>query len=270
MLSKRGSNASSSRRAAGSRRHFEKEATSEGATYLRTSRYAIASLAVFSSLGVVAPAQDYLEPEETVLNAANFQWEYADKLRSVLLKDAARYYLARLIVIPSFEPEWVVNVFRVDKGLLTPDDQLTYFVEYARAEKQLWYRKNFRDVKVKRARVQLDEETANAVAEVWRPMLKAMRYPESPEVGATDGVTFHFSRAVRVPRIDRGRWDERAGFEQGRIHSPSRDSLTGDLTALGGLLKEYAVAHPEFRDKLRSDIRARAEKLKTKVNGARP
>ena len=67
---------------------------------------------VLLASGVAVFAQDHLVPEEGILNAADYRWNYAEKLRTVLLKDAAQYFTARLVCKPAFDPEWVVTVVR--------------------------------------------------------------------------------------------------------------------------------------------------------------
>jgi hypothetical protein len=112
-----------------------------------------------------------LEPEDGILDMDEDEWDYTKKLRTILLKDAEFYHLARMVCLPSLAPESVVTVVRSD------DDQLMYFVEYAEAEKSLWGPGPFGDVKVKKSRASIDRKTAETVQEVWRLMLRAVRYP---------------------------------------------------------------------------------------------
>jgi hypothetical protein len=221
---------------------------------------------IFSILlvsGAASFAQDHLVPEEGILNARDYQWNYSEKLRMALLKDAAQYFTARLVCKPSFDPEWVVTVVQEcgEKEYL-PDHPHRYYVEYAEAEKNLWYAENFRNVKVKRTRVSLDRETAEAIAEVWRRMLLRVQYPQKPETGRIDdGTSLHFARAV--PLFHAGSGDLRGGFQQGYLKTPSispRGSMTSGLIAIGEALKTYALAEAEDRDMLRLKIRAEADR----------
>jgi hypothetical protein len=231
-------------------------------------RVLITVLAILSSQGRALPAQDHLEPEEGILDMDEDDWEYTKRLRTILLKDAPPYHLARMVCLPSFAPESVVTVVRHDEGSLTPDDQLTYSVEYAVVQKALSGPGNFRDIKVRKSRANLDRKTAEAVQEVWRLMLRTVRYPDKAREGL-DGETYRFSRGV--PLLDRGRPSPlEGGFEHGQIWAPDDGSMTSELVAIGESLTKYALAKPEEKDKLRSEILAKSNRLKAKFDPPRP
>ena len=137
----------------------------------------IAVLAVLTTACPAVSAQDHLEPEDGILNMDEDSWDYTKRLRTILLKDAEIYHLARMVCLPSFAPESVVTVGR-------DDDQLVYFVEYAESEKSLWGPGPFSDVKVKKSRASIDRKTAEAVQDVWRLMLRAVRYPDQDRNGS--------------------------------------------------------------------------------------
>ena len=231
-------------------------------------RTLIAVLAVLSAAHPAVQAQDHLEPEEGILNMEQEIWDYTKRVRTILLKDDVTYYhLARMVCLPSFAPESVVTVVRHDEGFLTPDDQLTYFVEYAAVEKSLWGPGPFDDVKVKKSRAHIDRKTAEAVQEVWRAMLRTVRYPDKERHGL-DGDNYCFSRAV--PLLDRGRPSPLVGgFEHGQIWTPDDGSMTSELVAIGELLKNYALGRPEERDKLRPEILAKSNLLKARLDRPR-
>jgi hypothetical protein len=165
--------------------------------------------------------------------------------------------------IPSDEAEWIVTVIRDDEGTLTPDGKPGYFVEFAVVDKNLWNEKSMKDVKLKKSRAILDRKTAESVQEVWRLMLRTVRYPDKDRNGL-DGETYHFSRAV--PLLDGGRPPRLAGgFEQGQIWSPDEGSPADELTAIGEQLKEFSLAPTEGRDKLRTEILAKSDRLRAKL-----
>jgi hypothetical protein len=179
------------------------------------------------SMPGLTSAQDHLVPEAGILNAADYRWNYSKKLRTVMLRDATPYFTARLVCIPSFDPEWMVTVVReCDEGQYAPDHPHTYFVEYAGAEKSLWYAKKFRKVKVKRVRANLDRETAEAVAEVWRRMLRDVRYPEPSELGGVE--------------------DAQLCTFQGLCPSPTRGVSTGMLGSRRGISRLLRCPHVDL------------------------
>jgi hypothetical protein len=225
---------------------------------------AIVILILFVTYGVGARAQDHLEPEEGSLSERDWHRDYVNKLSQVLLKDAPDYYVARMVCLPSFEPEWVVTIDRECEGGFEDDHPHSYFVECAKAKKQIWNQKSIEKIEVSRVKAPLDRKTAEAVFEVWRRMLHATRYPPEGAGLGTDGEVYHFSR--QLPLFDKGRPDPRAGFEHGKIWSPDEDSPTGELVAIGEILKKYALARPEDRDKIQAEIRNKAEQLKAKLD----
>lgn len=229
-----------------------------------TARYAIWILAAPFALGVTASAQDHLEPEEGMLNLSKMEWDYGQRLREVLLKDAADYHLARMVCLPSFQPEWVVTVVREDPKDF--DGPHTYYVECVVAERKLFPPKKSQGVKARKARAPIDGETAESLNQVWRRMLRTPRYPKEPGLGA-DGVDYHFSRFV--PMVDCGRPDPLAGWEQGKIWSPDEESPCGELVIIGERLKAYAEAEPKNREKARQEIRESVAKLRARLDRAR-
>lgn len=231
-------------------------------------RWAILAPGFLLTSGIAVRAQDHLEPEVASLSEYDFHWDYVKKLRQVLLKDASEYYMARMLCIPSFEPEWVVTISRECEGGFEDDHPHSYLVEYARAKKHLWHEKKFEEVEVSKVKASLDQRTAEAVFEVWRRMLHATRYPIDEERMGEDGETYHFSRQISMNH--KGRLDPRAGFEHGKIWSPDEDSPTGELVAIGEALKKYALARPEDRDGIQAEIRKKADQLKAKLDRLPP
>jgi hypothetical protein len=228
------------------------------------ARYAVLVLATQLISCHTTSAQDHLVPEEGILNRSEASWSHAKVIREVLLKDAATYHLARMVCLPAFQRKWVVTLVREDGQ--DWDAPHTYYVEYVGAVKKLIPPRGSGSVSVKKSRASIDGETAEAVNKTWRRMLHATRYPEELRL-VTDGETYAFSRFV--PVTDRGKNDPLWGWEQGRIWSPDETSLCGELVAIGEQLKEYALARPEDRDKVRSEIRVKTDQLRAKLDRPR-
>lgn len=228
-----------------------------------TTRYATLVLATQFALCLTASAQDHLEPEEGTLNQPQWRWNYAQRIREVLLKDAADYHVARMVCLPSFEPEWVVTVVREEAEDL--DAPHSYYVEYVIAEKKLFPPKDSQGVTGKKSRASLDRETAESLNRIWRRMLRTTRYPEEPRLGA-DGVDYRFSRFLAL--LDRGQPEPLPGWEQGMIWTPDAESLCGELVAIGERLKAYVLARPEDREKIGREIREKAAKLGARLETA--
>ena len=225
-------------------------------------RCAVVVLAMQLAPGLPALAQDHLEPEDSLLAADELDWDYARKVRDVLLKDTASHSLARMVCLPSFQPEWAVSVVREDGP--GRNDPINYFVEYVVVDKPLWPPGNnaSQNAKVKTFRAELDFETAGALSAIWGRMLRSVHYPEEPHIGVLDGEGYHFSGFI--PANARGGGasgafnaaPEQPG--QGQIWSPDEDSVCGRLVAIGEELKSYALTQePDDRQKLALKIRAR-------------
>jgi hypothetical protein len=168
----------------------------------------------------------------------------------VLLKGAAAHYRARVICVPTSRPAWALTLVSED------DDRPIFFVEYAVLEGRPG--SSIKDSDVKTVRAALDREIAESVQDVWLRMLRRVKYSERLMGGGADGVTYHFSRFVPLPQVDR---KVSSGWQSGCIWTPEPSSMTGQLAGLGEALKEYAVASSEERLKRREDIRARVRHL---------
>ena len=179
----------------------------------------------------------------------------------MLLKDLAGNHLARMVCLPTIGPEWVVTVVRDEPPDF--DAPQTYHVEYVVADRKLFPAKDSQGVGARTSRVPIDRETAEAVNRIWRRMLRTIRYPDEPRLGA-DGTDYHFSRFL--PLIDRGQSDPLAGWEQGMIWTPDDDSPCGQLVAIGERLRDYTKAKPEDRDKLGREIREKAARLGARLD----
>jgi hypothetical protein len=69
------------------------------------ARIIFAVLAILSTHCSTVLAQNHLEPEEGILNSDEEDWNYAEKLHAILMKDAPFYHLARMVCVPSDHPE---------------------------------------------------------------------------------------------------------------------------------------------------------------------
>lgn len=224
---------------------------------------ALLLLITFNPLGVLATAQDHLEPETGIFTPYEWQSVYAQNIREVLLKNSKPNHQARMICCPSFAPEWVVTVSRQGEGEMFTQRTRSYFVEYVVANEQIWNdEKKTVKAGVKRAKASLDRETAEAVSEVWHQMLMGVRR-SGHRNRSEDGVTFHFTRAAGW--IKGG--PPSAGGE-GKAWMPDEDKFMGppgELAAIGVALKEYANAKHVEREKMALRIRAQAMRLIDKL-----
>jgi len=226
---------------------------------MQRERFVFGMLLIQGLLCSMALAQDALEPEGGILNSDEMEWSYAEKVRDKLLKQEEAYFGARVIALPSFESEWVLTLTTEYDG----KNKIHYVLEYAEAGKSLWdSEKNWKAIPVKRLKVKLDNKIAGEVEDVWRGMLRQVRYPES-EPESLDGTSYHFSRAV--PNLAGGRPNPEGGFESGQVSSPDPDSVCGKFVKLAEDLRGYVLKEAELREnfspQLRDDLRQLRKKL---------
>jgi hypothetical protein len=229
-------------------------------------RCAVVVLVMQLAPGLSALAQDHLEPEEGLLAADELHWDYAKRIRDVLLKDSASDYLARMVCLPSFEPEWAVTVVREDGP--RRDDSITYFVEYVVVEKQLWPPGNraAQNARVRKFRAVLDSETAGSLNAIWGRMLRSVRFPDELQTGE-DGENYHFSGFISPIAAGGGAFPGTSDRAEGKIWSPEEGSLCGEFVGIGVELKTYALAQePLDREKLALKIRDMVNQLTAKLD----
>jgi putative addiction module component (TIGR02574 family) len=215
-------------------------------------------LAVLATDALDAAAQDHLLPELGSLNDPGVA--HAKSIREVLLKDAAFYYRARVICLPSGTPAWVVTLTREQ------EDPPAYFVEYAVFEHGGGNGVRIEDSRVRKEKVPIDREAAEAIQGAWLKMLRAVRYPEVVVGGGADGITYHFSRFV--PHLS-GDSLASPGWETGQVWSPKPGSPPGRLASISELMRDYALASKEERAKLRGGILKEAVGLNSDLDKSR-
>jgi hypothetical protein len=178
---------------------------------------------------------------------------YDEMVAAVLSRSFAPDVRARMLCLPSFEPEWVAGLRRTGG----PGGRILAFVE--RAKDSIWHVRHFeleRASKIKTtdasgrelslaelhpegppgleriitgySEQEVDSDTADLVERVWSVALGEMRIP-SPGEGnlGLDGVSYYF-------------WKAGAPAKVGRSWSPRKGSRMAELVNLGGSLAAVA------------------------------
>jgi hypothetical protein len=212
-------------------------------------------VAVAILTGSAVSAQDHLIPEEGSLNDRGV--DHARTLRRAFFKGAELdAYRARVVCVPSFKPAWAATLVCDDQD----GDRPAYFILTAELEGQAGVEAE--RAEVRRAKAPLDRETGEAVQKVWLTMLRGVRHPRHPVAGA-DGVTYHFSRFVKLLSDDP---IAPAGWETGQIWTPDPASPPGRLARLADRLRAYAIAPQEERPKIRDGILKEATALQSDLD----
>jgi len=211
---------------------------------------------IAASLASTADAQDHLEPEDSVYT--RWYGHELDQYESIVVskfKDSFDHgYIARAIVIPSFEPEWAVAIQQHEEK---------FSLLYLKPETHLWLYEVLRDyeagrvtsrdldgndttqkemqelrerlivpldeVKVERCEFPVDAPTGMRLLTLWKTALLQTRFPDKRRIGF-DGVTYHFS----------GNFDQ--GAMAGKIWRPAKDSPMGKLNLIIDQLRAACVA----------------------------
>ena len=199
-----------------------------------------------------------LIPERGAISG--FGGEHDLALRKALFKGAEfNAYRARVVCVPSFKPAWAATLVCEDEE----GDQTAYSLPCADFEGQSGV--GVDRAEVRRIKAPLDRKAGEAVQRVWLSMLRGVRHPRHPVAGA-DGVSYHFSRFVRLPSDDPL---APAGWETGQVWTPDPGSPPGRLAALADRLRTYAIAQPEERPTIRDGILKEATALQSALDRRR-
>lgn len=120
---------------------------------------------------------------------------YYEAVQSLLLPEeiGASEPSARMVVIPSFEAEWVVALFRSGNFVR---------VELRQASREIWRDSDLcsgalpAGVEAIRRKAPLPGDLAKAIADVWKEALLHLDSPRDPWSRGSDGVTYYASAWV--------------------------------------------------------------------------
>lgn len=224
---------------------------------------------IFSGVSAFGIQKVDLHPTEGVFSWVSAPYPYYLALQESLIGESI-YRECQMLVVPSFEPEWVVYLVRDDKGVA--------HVIYKVMEKSLWgnmmgqiehdavnpnsystgvYAQSAAllklEKKVERHAAPIGKAAAETLNNVWDAMLTRVKYPLEPMLGL-DGATYYVAH-----------WTQSKGFRSGTTRSPDPKSLAGALVELGDKLRVFSLALPLEQPVLEKDILASARALYSKI-----
>jgi hypothetical protein len=198
----------------------------------------------------------HLEPESSILSGgedlffANYYAIVQDAFQEVYSRD----FVLRAVVMPSFQPEFVVAMQPKDDGFqlvaLNPEQSLWSYIARDMV-KNGQIRKirddtsgagepdsqstkeppsDYHDMPLARCSVDIDAARGERIKHVWQAVLMQTRYDEKGRQGS-DGVTFHFSMFVNYQ------------FLAGRVWTPALDAPPGMLAKIAYNMREYCENH---------------------------
>ena len=168
-------------------------------------------------------------------NPGNWQRPYVKQLTQYLDLDAV--YLARMIVMPSFEAEYSMRVHG-DADSYEFDQSKEYFVSCRISDKSIWYSMPSNNdemlqkpVKPQSIKASLPTATARRICAIWQAMILRTQHPED-DGGGLDGVTIEFA----------------SQHGHGETWTPTDGTSPALLWDLGEKLIEYCKASDETKN----------------------
>lgn len=190
--------------------------------------------------------EDHLLPTKGLLTFYSGQDQYYSKVREILYARLSENPVARLVVLPSFQPEYVLSI-----------DQKAnkYYLTYNQAPKSIWsttQAQSSSKVEAQAKSVEISKQMATTVGVLFNTALDQVRYPAPVMSMRGDGTTYTFI-AFR----------EGNGIRAGEIWSPDVKTKMATLVAIAESLKELA-ATPTIQQ-LEQDLIQQAAQLTTEL-----
>ena len=192
--------------------------------------------------GQAQQRDDHLLPAKGLLAGYSFQDKYYPKVRETLCAGLDLNPVARLVVLPSFQPEYVLSIDQ--KGN-------KYFLIYNQAQKSIWsalQAQGSPKVEVEAKSVEISKETATMVGDLFNTALDQVRYPAPVMSIRGDGTTYTFI-AFRAGN----------GIRAGETWSPSAKTKMATLVAVAEGMKELATT--SANQQLEQDLLLQAKQL---------
>ena len=166
---------------------------------------------------------DYLRPSQGYLISPAYAADYYPKLREVLYAGLSDSPTARVVVQPSFAPEYVVSI---------DQKAATYFLTYQVCQTSLWSTLAHKGklVEVTTKTVEISQTLATAIARLFNAAIAQTKYPGPVQRLGFDGTTFTFS--TFRPGI---------GLQGGDTWSPPAGTHMGALVDLADRLKQVVT-----------------------------
>ena len=145
---------------------------------------------------------DHLTPDRGIWGISDSQFDYYSKVRKVLFNDLSDKPLIRLLVMPSFTPENVLDI---------QERESNYYLIYRIGESKIWSNNDWEKVKVKEYKCEIDSKSAELISSLFLIAIKQTKYYEEDIMGL-DGVNYYFFA-----------WD--FGLKTGKVWTPQTPKM---------------------------------------------
>jgi len=222
---------------------------------------AIATLFSIISLNSAMAQQNHLIPEVGIFNTTNSHLEYCSKVRKVLFQGLEFRPLARLLILPSFTPENVVEI-EFDRA------NNKMYVVYQIAEKMIWNNDNWEQIKLTKIKKEIAKESAQLIIKLFQTAVGETKQSDDERItivgenyqltvqhASVDGENYIFTANIPIPKI-------------GTTLSPPAESKMGRLVSVGLQLITLAKSDKEsieFDTKFKAQIAQLIVDLKTVI-----
>lgn len=180
-------------------------------------------LAFFCIISVPCFSQsDHLIPVNGIFSSYEYNIEYSVPLRKLLYKNIDRQFIARVIVKPSFRPEYLISIEKHKDGVFLIVNTLS---------EQFWYSKDTAKTKTYTLKVLVDEQFADSIRETFDHCILNTKYP-CDTLNGVDGTTFEFMT-----------YNFGVGVRAGETWSPDKNTNMKKLTDLSNMLREACLKH---------------------------
>ena len=190
----------------------------------------------------------HLVPVPGTLSGLTFQVEYDQAVRKTLLSEATDSPFLRMIVEPSFQPEWVVDV-------LEPDGDHAV-VRVVTAKSSVWSGGTPVVSSTTTEDGAIPAELAGLIKRTWVLALRGTRYPKPSNTIGLDGTTFEFVSFV-----------EGEGNLAGQAWSPEDGSIPGMLVEEGVMLRNLTGVLDPMRQGQIQELSQHVKKLLKTLSG---
>lgn len=173
-----------------------------------------------------------LEPIESALTYHSPA--YHGRLREVLIDKAPRPYVLQFLIKPSFEPETLLSLYRVDGR---------YEAQVRAPEVRIWGAEGgFGNIECKEAKKQVPAQTAERLCRVWNQMLVRTKRSMSDYL-AFDGESYAFMG-----------YQEGLGYMSGETSNPEQGTRPHVLAGIGEAMVAYVLADPASEHVLLANV----------------
>lgn len=190
-------------------------------------------------LGWTGYAQDdHLMPERGYFSSYPFQNAYYSQIRHILLDSLSDRFVVRIVVVPSFSPEYVLSIKQGNTNS-------AFVLVHRTASRSIWSEqfraKNYETIRVNEQRKNLPQPLASHLIKLFGLAVNQTRYPEQRSLG-TDGTNYY----VTVDNF---------GWRGGYTWSPRQGSLMDKLVSIVEQLTPLTLNDQpvEFIEKLSTD-----------------